>query len=351
MECGGAERQLAYIAEGLVQRNYDVHVALLRGGENLDRLQNSGAKIHKLSCNNNYDPMILVQLIKIIRRVQPHLIQTWLPQMDILGGFVAILIRKPFIVTERSCSLAYRNNWKNSLRILVARRAAAIVANSEGGRAHWDGNVKRAISIRVIRNGVPFDEIAKASITSGMSINIEPENEIILFAGRFSVEKNLANLVNAMRQVLARRTKTVAIFFGEGSILNDLTLIQKEHDLHNRIRIMGFTSQFWSWLKRANVFVSASLFEGHPNTVLEAVACKCPVVVSDIPAHREFLDENSAYFVTPSSPPAIAEGILKALSNPENAMFRAKSAYNKIRYWSVKSVVQKYIDVYEEILN
>ena len=348
---GGAERQLTYISKGLIEHGWSVHVALLRPGPNFERLQKSGAIIHQLSFKNNFDPMILFRLIQTIHKVKPHLIQTWLRQMDIFGGIAAILMKRPFVVTERSCSLNYGNNWKNFLRILVGRRASAITANSEGGRSYWVDRVKRSISIRVIRNIVPFDEIAKVPIVSKKFMGIETENEIILFAGRFSAEKNLSNLVNAMRQVLAQRTKSIAILFGDGPILNDVISVQRRSDIYNRIRVIGFTSQFWSWLKRANVFVSVSLFEGHPNTVLEATACKCPVVVSDIPAHREFLDENSAYFVPPSSPRAIAEGILRALSHPKEAISRVRSAHNKIRSWSVKSVVEEYIGLYEEILN
>ena len=51
----------------------------------------------------------------------------------------------------------------------------------------------------------------------------------------------------------------------------------------------------WPLLKRADFLVSTSLFEGEPNAVLEAMECGCPLVVSDIPAHRELLGEDALY--------------------------------------------------------
>ncbi len=54
----------------------------------------------------------------------------------------------------------------------------------------------------------------------------------------------------------------------------------------------------WALMKKASVFVSLSAYEGCPNTVMEAMACGCPIIVSDIPEHREILDEQSALFVT-----------------------------------------------------
>ncbi len=114
---------------------------------------------------------------------------------------------------------------------------------------------------------------------------------------------------------------------------------------------MDYTSELWSWFKVSNVFVSVSNYEGNPNTVLEAVASKCPAVISDIPEHREILDENSSYFVPVSDTKAIADGIIKALSDPDEAQRKAENAYNKIKTWSTETVADKYIEFYQKLLN
>ena len=64
----------------------------------------------------------------------------------------------------------------------------------------------------------------------------------------------------------------------------------------------------WPLLKMSNVFVSTSSFEGQPNAVLEAMACGCPLVVSDIPAHREFLGADTAAIV-----PMVREEFVNAI--------------------------------------
>lgn len=64
---GGAERQLTYLASGLVKRGIDVHVFLLKKGENFDALQASGAAIHSVESTSNYSPRILWALHKLMR--------------------------------------------------------------------------------------------------------------------------------------------------------------------------------------------------------------------------------------------------------------------------------------------
>ena len=81
------------------------------------------------------------------------------------------------------------------------------------------------------------------------------------------------------------------------------------------------------------------------------MASKCPVVISDIPEHREILDENSSYFVPVSDTKAIAAGIIKALSDSDEAQRKAENAYNKLKTRSTEAVADKYIEFYNKLLN
>jgi glycosyltransferase involved in cell wall biosynthesis len=102
-------------------------------------------------------------------------------------------------------------------------------------------------------------------------------------------------------------------------------------------------------MKRANVTVSVSLFEGSPNVVLEAMAAGCPLVVSDIAAHRELLDEQSAILVDPRDPRQIADAIIKVLSDPEAAARRARAAYDRVQHYSLSATARQYADLYREL--
>jgi glycosyltransferase involved in cell wall biosynthesis len=117
-----------------------------------------------------------------------------------------------------------------------------------------------------------------------------------------------------------------------------------------RVLLRGTEANVWGILKSTNVFVSTSFYEGNPNAVLEAMACRCPLVVSDIAAHREFLDDDSAVFVDPASPTSIANGILRVLSDPDAARRRSVVAAARAEGLSIARTAELYERVYEEVL-
>jgi glycosyltransferase involved in cell wall biosynthesis len=341
---GGAERQLSYLADALARRGVDVHIAYTGRGPNFDRLLGSNVKLHELSCSGNYDPRSLYKLMRVIERVKPDLVQAWLRQMIILGGIAATITRVPFIICERSCSPAYSDTWKDWLSIRIGKRAAAIVANSDGGGAFW--KTLTEAPLHVIRNGIPFAEIEKAPAISDDKAQLPHGAELVLFAGRFDPPKNIERTVEALRQVLSRRESAFVIMFGEGSLRNNIADRVASYRLGNRLRLLGYGTDLWGWMKRANVFVSASLYEGHPNTVLEAAVCHSPLVLSGIASHREFLDDDSAYFVPVSDSSKIADGVLRALAEPEEAKQRAGIAWKRVTAYSIESTLKQYLAVY-----
>ena len=346
---GGAERQLAYLAEEFTCMGWEVHVALLSGGPNMDRLEASGAVIHPLAARSNYDPGILYQLLRTIKSVKPDLIQVWMLQMEVLGGTAAQMARVPWILSECSSELCYPPTFKIKLRVSIAFGAGAIVSNSTGGDEYWRARLGSRVPRWVIPSALPLDEIEAAQAAGPEETGLGPEQKVVLYAGRFSPEKNLETLVLALRQVVSQ-PGIVAVLCGDGPSRPTIERQVQEYELADRVRLPGYVPSVWSWMKRADVFVSAGLFEGQPNTVLEAMACGCPLVVSDIPAHREFLDEHNALLVDPNTPVEIAQAIGSVLSAPEAAARRAQAARARVAAWSVPAIARQYEQVYQVLM-
>ena len=344
---GGAERQLAYLAVEQSKRGCEVEVALLYDGPNGDRLRRSGVTIHSLSHRSTHDPYLLIQLIRLIRSTKPDIVQTWLRQMDILGGMVAQWTRVPWILSERSSALGYPPSLKNRLRVRLGVRARAIVSNSTGGDAYWESCGYARARRYVIHNGLPWDEIDRMPSYRPDSGSMAEGQRIVLYAGRMSSEKNVNNMISGIRGAAAQ-VPLSAYMCGEGVLHPEVKDLIHDKRLSGMISLQGYVTDVWSWMKGADVFISLSLIEGQPNAVLEAIACGCPVVLSDIPAHREIVNAEMALFVNPHSPAEISEALIATLKGPGEARRRAELAKGNILHYTIPKMADAYVAVYRD---
>jgi glycosyltransferase involved in cell wall biosynthesis len=346
---GGAERQLAYTARTLSTLGVDVHVAHVHDGPNLPLLNDASVGLHRIRCAGNYDPAIFVNAVRLMRRLKPQIVHTWLLQMDVFGGMAARFLNIPWVLSERSSPKMYENGWKFRLRRALGSKATAIVANSDAGLSYWPEALQYSPS-RVIRNALPVDDLLARTREPEMIEGIAADDPLIVFAGRYTPEKNLAVLLQALDPVLARFPATKVLFFGSGPLESDLIAIRSTLAMGSRIFIRPYSNHLAYWMHRAAAFVSISRYEGTPNTVIEAAVCGSPLVVSDISEHREILDSSAALFVPCDSVATIADALSATLGDPIAAACRAKVARSLFLEWSPDRIARQYIDLYQSIL-
>jgi len=141
---------------------------------------------------------------------------------------------------------------------------------------------------RIVKNGVDIDRIDrckenKQSLLSNKGFKIAT-------VGRLIEAKNFTVLLRAFREIHDNRSSLA--FIGEGPIYNDLIRKIGNMGLEGHVKLTGLIPRehVFKYLIEADLYVSASVREGLPVAVLEAMACSCPVILSDIPPHREIAD-------------------------------------------------------------
>ncbi|MCX6343541.1 MAG: glycosyltransferase [Armatimonadetes bacterium] len=350
MTGGGAERQLSYLASGLISLGHQVDIGYIHDGPAAAEVDFSGCRLHKLKAKGNYEPGTLIQILHLIKATKPDIIQTWILQMDVCGGLAVRFTNIPWIIREPSSEGAYYGSWKQRLRRRLAKRSECIVCNSKGGQDFWKEHYPNK-SCDLIPNGLQLANIDAASMASDDEYDISADKKLIVYAGRLEPVKKLNYLLDACKKVF-EQTDSIAIFCGEGSSRPELERQILGLGISPKVRLTGYlpTSKVWGLMKRADVFAFISALEGMPNVVMEAMACGAPLVVSDIPAHREVLDEQRAIFVNPSDSGTVADAIMNCLSDRAGAKQRAILAREKAEQWSIMAMAKKYEAVYIKIL-
>ena len=160
-----------------------------------------------------------------------------------------------------------------------------------------------------------------------------------LFVGRLSPEKGPRVFAEA-----ARLAKLKAVFVGDGPSADELRRDFPEAEF------LGWKSpaEVKALMRQARALVFPSVwYEGQPLTVYEALGMGTPVLVSDICAGREAVDEreNGLWFRN-NDPGSLADAMQRMMDEP-TAREMAKKAY--ARYWAAPLSLEKHVDAVEKV--
>lgn len=340
---GGAEHQLKLLIPRLIARGIRVAVFSRLTGTGQQKLESQGAISVPIRSRGNCNPALAVELVAAIRRLRPDIVQSWLPQMDVLCGFLARSYGAKWILSERCSPLAYPRTAKNWLRRVVGERADLVVANSRHGLAVWNHKAKRVVANAVDLGRI--DETPDGYYAGSASLR---GRKIVISVARLTEQKQSQVLIEAIRIARERVPELLLLLLGEGPDREQLTAQVAEHGLEDHVHFLGFRTDVPHWMKSADLFVSASLYEGHPNSVLEAAAARLPLLLSDIPEHRDAVGDTACY-ATPGDAAGFARAMVEIVESRELKETLAHAARGKVDGLTIEAIADEYASIYRDL--
>ncbi len=385
-EFGGAQKYIYDLASNLSD---EYRIGVIAGCETTENEFAKKLKEHDISyyCINSLkrsispikDIITIFKLVQIIKIVKPSIVHLNSSKISIIGS-LACFITKSWIYKMQFNVIYTVHGWVfleplNKIKIKFYKLAESIFAKFKDtiiciNKKDLDiaQNILRIPKnkLKLISNGINNKKInflnkknallELRSIKPLKNINLESNTLLIGLIGNLYPTKDYENFIKAFKisktalQVqIGNETKIKAIIIGKGLTRNKLEKLITSENLSDDIYLAGAINNAGKYLKAFDIYVSSSVKEGLPYSILEAGLAERAVVATNVGGVPDILSNNyNGLLVEPSNSQALAKSISELIYNAEkrkkygiNLKTTVENAFN------INSMIKKTNNIYK----
>jgi glycosyltransferase involved in cell wall biosynthesis/GT2 family glycosyltransferase len=364
LDGGGAERVTVNLLKNLNKNIYETSLILLEKRGFFLKDVPEYVKIGSIGSKSLLKNLFF--LINYFKQQKPDIFISESPILNILSIFAKIISREKHkvIIIEHNVFSLSAENVSKFLKRLVAkflfpflikifyRYAEAIVCVSNGVADDVIKITGLKNKIEVIYNPIVSQEIYDLS---SQHVNhpwfLDKKEPIIIAVGRLFKVKDYPTLISAF-SIMRKKRRAKLLILGKGAELDKLKRLVTSLGISSDVDFLGFQENPYKFMSKADVFVLSSMHEGFGNVIVEAMVCGVPVVSTDCKSGPNEIIENgkSGLLVPPRDPDALADAILKILSNQVLSEKLSSNGRLRANNFSILESVSKYENIFNNLL-
>lgn len=356
---GGVRRHILDIVHHLNLEKYKIFI--IYGTERCDSvfkneihsLEQKGIQIIGLSTfTREISPLkdlkSLLFLIGVIKRINPDILHCHSSKAGALVRIAGFLTGKKGIVyTPHGYAIQapYLNKFKALLYQLIERLLAKIpgltinVSYGEKKIALEKGILKDNQSI-VIYNGIENNHECCKKKTDGLFV--------IGTVARFDASKDPLVFLEIAKKIVKDNSNVIFKYYGDGELKSHIECQIKKNNLEDKIILPGFVDNPIRVLCDFDIFLSTSLHEGMPYSLIEALSVGLPIVATNVTGNNEIVKDNYNGYLFPAGNVDMAvEKIKELMINQEKRIqFGYKSRELYLEKFRVETMINELENVY-----
>jgi glycosyltransferase involved in cell wall biosynthesis len=361
---GGAEIMLYRILSRINRDRFSPYVVCLMDRGTLgDRIEALGIPVYTLGMKTGGipTPNVIWKLVKIVREIQPDLIQGWMHHGNLAAIFARLFLSTKIPVFWDIQGTVYSLKLEKNMTAAIIKLSAYIsrFASKVIHVSHVGKNQHEALGYDknngcVIFNAVDTSlfvpsETARAEIRRELGL---PENAFLIgLVCRYHPMKDHANFLQAAALLLKEYPDIHFVMVGTGVVKENQTLYQpiEQLGISHRTHLLGERSDMPRVTAALDIASSASAYgEGCPLIVGEAMSCSVSCTVTDVGDSKRIVG-NTGWVVPPKNPQALMKAWQESIElGSEGREKLGKAARSRIiECFSLESIVAEYEKLYE----
>lgn len=197
-----------------------------------------------------------------------------------------------------------------------------------------------------------FNPIDKQDTLQKANVSIDDypfNNDIPTFVsvGTVYPQKGYDRLLEVHKKLLDEGLKHQLIIIGDGYDLNNIQALLEKLELQETAKMLGFRSNPYPYLKKADFYIMSSRHEGFPTIIAEALLLNKPISATDISGIKDLLQDGKLGIITPNSEDGIYDGMKKFLTDKSLSEHYKK----EIEQTDLPFVLEKSVKHLQEIID
>jgi glycosyltransferase involved in cell wall biosynthesis len=345
----GAERVMLNLVAGQRERGDEAFVIVINNAHkpNLDVLEAAkkvGLRCEVVASKGRFDLGVIHRIGKILKEENADILHTHNYKSNLLGLLAAKKIGVPVVSTlhgyiGNSAKLRFYEALDRGILKFFNR---VILVDRSLEKWFIDQNVKRV----VINNGV---EINEADLEPG----IDKKEIIVGTVGRLSQEKGHKYLLEAFAAFNNKFSQSRLLIVGDGELRVELENLSAALGLREKVDFVGFQKEPAQYYRKMDIYVSSSLVEHFPLSILEAMSFGKAIIATDAGGTKELIkDRATGILITQANSDAISDS-LQLLAG--DLSLRSALGDNARKFvqenYPLEKMAEEYKKVYEEVLS
>ncbi len=216
-------------------------------------------------------------------------------QSNIIAIIMSKLLNYKIIIRANQSPINYAKNFiKRKIMSFFYKLADKIIVNSNDFRKEFTKffHVRSVTIYNLIETQNTLRKRAKQKIKNNF-FSRSKNTLNILTIGRLVIQKDQITILRALN--LIKHKKQFRFYLiGKGKELNNLKNFITKHKLNDKVKILNYQNNVYPYYKNADLFILSSLYEGLPNTLIEALSLGVPIISSDCQTGpREIINKNN----------------------------------------------------------
>ena len=204
--------------------------------------------------------------------------------------------------------------------------------------------------IDIINNPIPLAEIRALSQEEIHDLPFSDDLPIIINVARLDDQKNQSLLIRAFQKVQERVDANLAII-GTGPREDKLRRLVHDLNLGGKVHFLGWQDNPFKYMRKADLFVLSSNYEGFGNVIVEAMACGCPIITTNCPyGPLEILGDGEYGVLVPvGEEERLTTEIVRLLCNEELRQTLVKKGKQRASKFDAEMIADQYARVFHDL--